>query len=349
MMIEQLSRQFAFADPADVAQQIATMSAYGLGREAVEVFADYEQIARQHNLTDVGRIGAIDSRNHARKVIMASGSAAVVKISVAEIGDEVGALLAWQRAGLAGSRTPRVHASGQTAHGYSWTLQQHISGARHPIHAGRDLLPDAFALARRISVPASYLHEHARRPQLTVADLLDLRLNRIVEDPAAPASLSAVAGHIHAALDRAEGRPYLVHGDFAANNIVGSGNRLATFDPAGLVGPSYADAARFLARSTSTLPVAPRVAAAAEIAGAQLAGFSTLVAAELVDVAHWSLTVDITGRGWQALTGDAIDTLTVGAGPRALTVDNLSGQLRRRWPSSAGQHSPSPGRFTIRM
>jgi hypothetical protein len=288
---------YAFADPADVTAKVATLAGEGHGDEARRAFGVLAGLLRTLDATDLGRLGLLNSRNHARLVRTSGGDTAVLKLTVVTPGDEIGALSAWQGAGLAGTLTPAVYAAGTTDEGYQWSLQQRLPGDKRQVADGADIAEAALALTSLLHLPgvnlppvATHLERQLHRarnaghPKLAaVATVLTAQLNQIVWDP-----------------------PVLLHGDFAANNILTDGAALRVIDPAGLCGPAAYDTARFLARSTSTVAVAPRTVATAEHSGLDASTLAVLTGCELAEVARWALVCDITGRGVDALVADMV-------------------------------------------
>jgi hypothetical protein len=118
-----------FADKDDVAAQFAQLDADGYGAEARLTLAATHALLDACGLVDLGRLGALNSRNHARRVRTRHHGQAVLKLTAVIRGDETGALLTWQRHDSARTRTAAVYAHGRTDHGYEWSIQQLLAGA----------------------------------------------------------------------------------------------------------------------------------------------------------------------------------------------------------------------------
>jgi hypothetical protein len=288
---------YTFASPDDVEAKVAALASGGHGEEARRAFGVLAGLLREHGADDLGRLGLLNSRNHARLIRTPAHGDAVLKLTVVAVGDEVGALTAWDAAGLAGVVTPAVYASGTTDEGYQWCLQQLLPGTKRPVPDGAGIAASALALAERLHLPGSSLP--------SVSEHLERQLHRAHH--AGHPGLAAVAATLTNLLQGSSwGASVTLHGDFAANNILDDGETLRVIDPAGFCGPPAYDTARFLARSTSSIPLAPRIATAAEQSRLALEHLALLAACELIDVARWSLTCDITGRGVDALVADTV-------------------------------------------
>lgn len=288
------------ADLSDVRAQLGALTAYGFGGEALQALHMLAELITDLGLRDIRRLGLLNSRNHARLVLHGRHKA-VLKLTCVMIGDEVSTLRVWEQAGLAGELTPRVYAYGHDhGRGWQWSLQQHLPGRGYELVRGEPVLAGALRTAIRLS------SIEAEVPLPALIPVLDRKLQRAASSLAGTEDLVSELRETLGSLGTSQG---VLHGDFAANNLLGGGRSLRVVDPAGLYGPRSYDVASFLARSTSCRPVAPRVAPLARSCRYVLEEFAPLVAAELLDMARWAVKDDRTGRGSAALVEDARRTL----------------------------------------
>lgn len=304
-----------FADSRDVGSQLAALERDGFGAEARAAFADLTELLARLRLIDRGRLGMVNSRNHARAVTDAQEQRLVLKLTVVDIGDEAAVLTAWHAAGLAGL-TPAVVASGRSTSGWSWTLQQQLPGSVPALDRGSDLLPAAAHAATQLHLPA------ATSPSCPLVDLLlrrrlragggSPRLRRISESAASAIPPSSLADS------------RLLHGDFAANNLCVDHTHVSVFDPCGLVGSAAYDLARYVARSCVDAPIGhelARAASAYRAAGGTVndRDLDIYTAAELCDVARWAQRPMSSGHHFPPRDDetalDAAEALLAGARP----------------------------------
>lgn len=285
-------------DPADVEAQVRVLSNDGHGNEARRALEAVSVALSDAGAVDLGRLGLPNSRNHARLAEHPSYGRCVLKLTVVPMGDELAALAAWARAGLAGCAVPTVHAHG-TADGWQWTLQEFVDGPVGRTNSPAVPAADAFALAARLHVPADDTTLPGALP------FVRARLRR-----AADTRYAALAGDILEAVTALPAVPgVVVHGDFAAHNVIAADRGACAIDPFGLNGPVEYDAACWIARSESTEPVAARIdRLIPSWANPQV--LVVLAAAELLDMACRQLNEDVCGRPSWSVAADAFRLLS---------------------------------------
>lgn len=208
----------------------------------------------------------------------------VLKLTVVVDGDETGALLAWQHAGHA-DLTPRVAFHGRSLHGWPYTIQSMCPGSPMPLHGGSRHLHAAAAAAAHLHLPSVGLPD--------IEPVVQRRLCAPTDDR----RLWRTAADVAACLEDLPGHRTLIHGDYAANNVLYGDSGIRVIDPSGHTGPPGYDLARYVVRSCPDMPVADGLAVAAETytqAGGDLGpnpfrSLAVLAAAELCDLARWDL------------------------------------------------------------
>lgn len=287
-----------FCDPADATAQFGVLAGGGHAAEAADAFAVLAELLRALGVVDGGRLGLVDSRNHARRVEHPRFGACVLKLTVVAVGDEVGALAAWNDAGLGGRVVPALHDHGTCA-GWAWSVQQRCPGRAGWVNEPLLATGDALAVCDVLHVPLPAGHGFG-----DVRDRLDRRLGAL-----AGTELAGPARVVRDAVAGLEAGSVLVHGDFAANNVLAGAGSPVVIDPAGLAGPAEYDAARWIARSDSRVRVSGRFASLVP-GWADPGVLAVLTAAELLDMANWQRARDVTGRAPAEVAADALALLS---------------------------------------
>jgi hypothetical protein len=275
--LSNLPRADAFADPDDVLRQAVLLAAERDMADAAASFGSLAALFDVLEVRDCGRLGRVDSPNHVRLVESAGGDRFVLKLVGCEHGDEIGTLLAWQRAGCAGSLTAVVVSSGHTGRGERWALFERFGNAICEVDAADmfdwvlDVMPSLSAVAR---------------PGRAVRDGREvMRSCLLAAASSGSRPLMNAATAVSAAFATFPPPDRLAHGNLDPSNVLSTVDGLRVVSPVGMLGYASSDVARFTARSSLAGQFAGRVDQVAARAGLGRVELGVLTAGELVAVA----------------------------------------------------------------